>query len=609
MMIDFVKNFYNNAVFAKKCKKVITAAAIAGIVLCALALFPPCNAFLVRTAERIKTITNPTWRSFIGSSCVFVMVFCAFILYNFIFQRIQDKLKIRILMASIAGILLVTTYINFMYGRQWLDSDMASEMILGNLLAKENKLVTSSWVYSTELRLVYQQLFYVPLFKLFSDWHLVRTITSLLNNILLLASYLFMMRQFSVSKKTALLTALFLLLPVSMQYWQIVLFGGYYVFFIAMFFCYLGLFAILLYSDRQNTSKKKKNIAAVSFVLLSLALGIGGIRGLLDIQVPLFITAMCVCFLGKTVNRKALCLSIAGLGLCAFGYLINTALHFFYHFLSHHGAFTIDLSDVFFQKLGNIIYNLMMFFGYTANARFMSVQGIINFCSIIFIFLMFYESVKVIRYKHINNIADVNISFALFFIVTIVYHVALFQILDEDPFSAHIIPSLTLYVPVVAVVFEYIKKTIAPLKARLLVSGMAFMILCAGTIKLYSLPEHDVTSYRKPSISYLEEHNLRFGFASFWNANIITELTNGKIEMLGLEPKNIHIFNWLRPTAYENPDYHKGETFLLLTKDEAETYNKEPLLQGLPDYADDDFVVWIFPSASTIFNGLITENK
>jgi hypothetical protein len=595
----------------EKCKKIIAVTAIAGIAFCALAIFPPLNALLARTAERLKPITSPTWHSFIGSSCIFVIFLCILVLYNILSQKIQDKLKLRILAASITGILLVTTYINFAYGRQWLDSDMASEMVLGNILAKENKLVTSGWIYSTELRLVYQQLFYMPLFKLFSDWHLVRTITTLLNNIVLLASYLFMMRQFSVSKKTALLTSLFLLLPLSMSYWQIVLFGGYYVFFIAMFFCYLGLFAVLLYSGGEKAFKKKTNAAVVSFVLLSLVLGIGGIRGLLDIQVPLFITALCVCFIGKSsgIKLRALFLSLTGLGLCAFGYLINAALHFFYRFLSHHGAFTIDLSDIFFQKLGNIIYNLMIFLGYTANARFISAQGVLNFCSLIFIFVVFYESVKIIRRGRINNISDANTSLALFFIVTIVYHIALFQILNEHPFSAHIMPSLVLYVPAVAVIFEFIKKNMPPIKARLLISGMAFVVLCAGTIRLYSLPEHDVTSYRKPSISYIEEHDLRFGFASFWNANIITELTNGRIEMFGLHYDDIRSKDiWLRPIAYENPDYHKGETFLLLTKDEWETYSGESILQRPPDYRDDNFVIFRFPSTGIIFNELIQDN-
>ena len=294
-MMDYFENILQRLArldIAEKRKKIITGLAVCGIAGSILLVFSPLGGLLIEIAGRVKPIKSTTWRSFFGSTGIFAMLFCGFVLYGLYSRSITDAVKTRLLAALIAAILAITTYTNFVYGRQWIDSDMASEMILGNLLAKENKLVTSSWVYSTELRLVYQQLFYMPLFKLFDRWHLVMTITILLNHIALLASYFFMMRQFDVSRKTVLLTSLFLILPVSYRYWSIVLFGGYYVFFIAMFFCCIGLSAILLNFDGSITVKKR-NTAFVFFALLSVTFGLGGVRGLMDIQVPMFITAVC----------------------------------------------------------------------------------------------------------------------------------------------------------------------------------------------------------------------------------------------------------------------------------------------------------------------------
>jgi hypothetical protein len=119
-------------------------------------------------------------------------------------------------------------------------------------------------------------------------------------------------------------------------------------------------------------------------------------------------------------------------------------------------------------------------------------------------------------------------------------------------------------------------------------------------MRLCVLPFYENNNHRKDSIAYLEENNLRFGLASFWNANILTELTNGRIEMLGLNSENIHTLDWLHVIAYENPDYHKAETFLLLTKEELRRNGK--FAQRKPDYADDNFIIFRSPSSAMVFD-------
>jgi hypothetical protein len=595
MMIDYIQGLFEKREFVDRCKKLIALISLCAIAAGVLIVFSPLNRWIIRTLERIKPLTSTTWPEFINPSGIFITLFFIFVLYILYPRKINYRAQINILYLCIAGILAVSTYMAYIYGRQWINSDMSSEMILGNLLAKENKLVTSSWEYSTELRLVYQQLFYMPLFKLFDDWRVVRTITILLNNMVLLASYFFMMKQFSVSKKTILFTSLFLILPVSAVYWDIVLFGGYYVFFIAMFFCYLGLLAILFDSGKKQTA------AFVFFLILSFIFGAGGVRALMDIQVPIFITALCACFIGKNTrfNSKPFLLSAAGLVLCCFAYAVNFLLHFFYKFHSHHGAAIIDLREIFFQRLGNTIYSFVEFLGFTPNAKFMSPQGILSFASVVVVFLIFYETTKIIKRRGEDGEAKINILFLLFFITSTIYHIVLFQIIDGD--FRHLIPLHILYVPALAIIFEFVNKNMALKKSRLIICGIAFVIISSGLMRLCALPFYDSNKHRNDSISYLEENNLRFGLASFWNANVLTELTNGRIEMLGLDPGNIHAINgWLHIIAYENHDYYNDETFLLLSKEE--WGQEEKLASRKPDYEDDNFVIFRYPSTEIVFD-------
>ena len=114
----------------------------------------------------------------------------------------------------------------------------------------------------------------------------------------------------------------------------------------------------------------------------------------------------------------------------------------------------------------------------------------------------------------------------------------------------------------------------------------------------------------KQYIQYLLDNRLDYGFATFWNANVTTELTNGKIELAGLEPDGLNpdtnlrfnIQRWLNPVKFHNPLYHQGESFLLLTRAEWELAKaaERPFSQLQPDYEDDGFIIIRYPSSEII---------
>ena len=71
--------------------------------------------------------------------------------------------------------LAVSVGVYWVYGEHNLDSDISSEFLLAQLLNEEGKLVTDSWFYSTELRIVSPVPVYQLALRLFSDWHVART--------------------------------------------------------------------------------------------------------------------------------------------------------------------------------------------------------------------------------------------------------------------------------------------------------------------------------------------------------------------------------------------------------------------------------------------------
>ena len=133
---------------------------------------------------------------------------------------------ILLLWAAVCFALLVVDWCCWAPNR--LDADMASEQLLANLLAQEGGVMSTSWYYSTELRVLNTQLVMAPLFRLFTSWHTVRVVGSVVLILLYLAAWFWFGRSAKL-KYSGLLGAGLLMLPYGALYRQYVLEGLYYI--------------------------------------------------------------------------------------------------------------------------------------------------------------------------------------------------------------------------------------------------------------------------------------------------------------------------------------------------------------------------------------------
>lgn len=117
------------------------------------------------------------------------------------------------------------------YYVQWrcLDSDMASEMILANLLNKEGTLISENWYYSTEVRVFCEQIWFkLGLFFFPNNWRVARLIGHSINLAILIVSFIFLLYGTSIKEK-GIWIAIVLLLPFDFWYLFHVLYGGFYI--------------------------------------------------------------------------------------------------------------------------------------------------------------------------------------------------------------------------------------------------------------------------------------------------------------------------------------------------------------------------------------------
>ena len=153
-----------------------------------------------------------------------------------IMKKHQKVLFGILLMAEIA----LMVYMTWQYGAQWLDSDDSAEMILAELLSREGGILSKNWYYSTELRVLNTQLVMAPLFCLFSDWRVVRTVGTGILLVILLLSFFFLCRSLKLGKKLIFFAPL-IVWPFSREYIQFVLYGLFYIPHLVIIFLTLAL--------------------------------------------------------------------------------------------------------------------------------------------------------------------------------------------------------------------------------------------------------------------------------------------------------------------------------------------------------------------------------
>ena len=618
---DMIDTILNHAHHSPRVKRIALILIFAGILFCITAMLPFVQniLFLIIDSNRDGSTESGSFANRLHSFLSLIFVGFIFLLFSllclfsksialFLKNEKNTKFLCLITMGICTLLLAFIAVFSYRYWPQWLNSDHSSEMVLGKLLAEEGTFASSSWHYSTEIRLIYQTIFTMPLFKILgntNNWALIRSLNILLNNITLILSYLFLLRQMKIQTKWIYITGIFLITPVSVVYWDIVTFGGFYIFFIAQLFCCLGLFFRLAeHTDTKTTTL----IYFILYSVLSFALGIQGIRSLFTFVFPLIIT--CVFLWLKTEPKKKLPLSLSCYAfiLCFFGFAFNYLLRFRFSFHTFETNQLENLFENLSYKFTQSIASLAVFFGFSPYSQFLSAQGIYGIMVIIGTFLLFYAVFKFIRKIQTLESAEHRLII-VFFGISVIFNIFIFIIVSGKIIERYFIPFMIFYIPILSIFFMQFEKNYRHLKHIALVSGIILFIMGQCFLNFQSLSRLDVNYSRKGYIQYLADNKLQYGFATYWNANITTELSNGMIELAGLEPDSLgpgdipfRIQGWLNPVKFYNPYWYEGESFLLLTRNEWELaqVSGRPFAFAQPDYFDDNYIVFRFPSAQII---------
>lgn len=260
--------------FSKKANIILMALSIIGLIAgTALILFssqllPVILNFLEHALHR--TISIDRWISTLQSFFI-IPVFIVIFFNAIVFFKYDDKTKTILIISVLAIIAVMIVIANYVGTQRQMHSDIAAEMMLWRECVIEKSLMPRGWGYSTEIRILNTQIFGALFFAITNNWALVKTLVSVTYLIVLALATLFLLKQLAIEKLwIKLLCITFMVAPFSVETWEHIAFGNYYIIHLSISFCYVAL-ALNLTNGTNKKNKRKSNqiyfIHCVSFFI------------------------------------------------------------------------------------------------------------------------------------------------------------------------------------------------------------------------------------------------------------------------------------------------------------------------------------------------------
>ncbi len=549
---------------------------------------------------------------------------------NPLIKSIFKRLPLAIFVLAV----LFSCYTVFCYPNHFIDSDHASELLLGKLLAGQKKIITSDWYYSTEIKLFSTNIIYLFLFKIFTSWRTVHIAAMLVFQAMQLGSYCYLSRQFKMSKTAFFLSAALLMLPASVLYGRMMLYQNYYSSYMIFSFLIFGLFLSVIRHRGQGRGRQILRVALL--MALSLVSSLNGFHQLPYTVLPilavsLYLAAREYLSHGRRptgVSGEARIAVGLAAGLLALS-LIGLAVHAImlpvysnYQFLSR-----VSFRPVSPAQLQYIAESYLNLFGYQARRVLLSLGGAVNAAGIAAAGIMIILSISAFLKKEPSVTRGAG---QLMYPVTmlIVFIIFLFTT-GVTNYPQYMIPAFMWGFPLIGLQLDGLAASRRkPAFKQALTYLIVFCLLLSGVYynRYFINPEgkevvYDGYTFIKPdflkrqegAVNFIEENGYEVGYATFWQANSVTEATNGRVPMICIDGGNpfgdFQYNDWLTDKNLRSRSTVEGKkTFLLLTVEENIAFIQNPLFaQASPVYKDTYHVIYTFLSSTALWDALAAD--
>ena len=494
-------------------------------------------------------------------------------------------------------------------GKWIVDSDLASEMILSDLLNKEGTIISHNWFYSTELKVVNLQWFYRLGLLIFpNDWHLARTFGMAITLALFAAAMLFFVKCAGLGRAGLWMVGT-LLWPFGQHYLVYAIYGGYYLVYT---FFYMLVLALVLRS--LNADKKHCALQWVLACVITAVAGMNGVKQLMVFHAPLCLAAAILLVLalhscGKSdwkaaldVCRKEVRLLVASLVTAvaaAAGYFVsNAVLSRMYDFKSYN--FIVWNRDEDWFTLDRILMDFFHEFGYENGSGVFHFGGIAAAVGLLLGCWMFFCIVRLLlRLDKLER----NDKLLVLLLVAMLAVCGVAYTYFHEYYLYFWLMNMPVAIAVMAVEIKTEDFHILGARQLLGVGLAACFTLCAvSTVRQEQ--EHPYLAHKglNTAAEWLVDNGYTQGYSTFWNGNAMTELTSGKLEVWTLQSLDRDdVPNWLQPKSHLTTD--PEHPFLLIdTETDGPAENAKLIQYGdcTEVYNDGRYVIYDFADADAL---------
>lgn len=470
----------------------------------------------------------------------------------------------------------VTMGVLCLHGRAYIDSDMASEMILADILNKEGGVLSTNWWYSTELRVLYLQFFYrLGLLVFPQNWYAAHMFGQALCVLVMILSYLYVGHGLRL-KNCGAWGAAVLACPFGMWYlWHGWLSGAYLPHII---YVLLSFGAILHLLNSEGKGRR-----ALQWMLLlgaCLLSGMNSPKGIMAFYFPLVLVGGCLVvgqwhldpqkrpdqelkMLGIFVVA-ALVTSI-GYGLCS---VVLADTHSFANFNTRMWS-TLDIGALL-SKLGDFF----TLFGYPVDssvggeAPLFSLLGVLGAVGLINAAAILISLCRLLL--HWRELSSIQRIAPLLLMLSCLVQGGIFawtgQLYESSPYQWLTVVPLVFPILQLEVETEHFHVPGAR-RAAILACCFCFVATSISSTVQFFTNGYRVNPHLEEVCDWLTDNGYTQGYATFWNGNVLTEWSDGQIEMWVVSDFNsMEVSHWLQKTSHANPP--EGPVFLLTTLDE-----------------------------------------
>lgn len=523
-----------------------------------------------------------------------------------IFPKYEKKYKITLLVVCFTLIGFSILYASCVASDYHVNSDLAAEFILAGECNLEKSLLPTGYYYATELRTLNTEIFSAPIFWFTANWTVNKTLTTFFCCALLFVVTWFLLKFIDIKETWVKLFVSFMIFsPFSWQAMYIGTWGNYYLPHITICFAYLILFIKLCY----NTPKHKKLLFLI-FQITAFICGLSTIRYVLNFVIPVTSaailletnkkeTAKITEFKKFWIDNFTVFVASTSLFSCGIGYVFSSTVIQHFYTLSHFNK--IQFCTLGETSLLDLLRAILDTFGYQEGVSVMTPAGFINLLVIVGLVISIVNIKPLLKNENLSFIQRFILLFVIisFFFNTFIYYTVEFY--NRYYYSILVLFFLIFAIEISNPCFNKIAKWIMGCCI-----GIAFISSCYMTI-LHFINNNE-NSNREGSINYLLENDYSFGYALFENANVITFLTDGQIEVGNLQktepspgdfiPTEKYDYDkWLTLRRYYENNNDCGNIFLLLSTNEYNHAKDYAVIRnGKEVYRDDFFVIFDYPS-------------